>query len=491
MRLRRLRLLMILSIILLFTGTVSARDVLQGDQCLIPADRTIKGDLFALCRDLIIDGHVEGNVYALAFTIEVNGSVGDSLYLISSRANITGESGGDLAFAGVELVVDQAHFTHDRADLLSLSISTTLEDSVILPGSITTLSHQLIQNGAVGGEINFWGNALLLNGTVSRDVAVNVSSSQNGDPSQSDILLIPFRLFGSNLTLHAPGLIVSESGRIEGDLRYTSPQEAQLDGEIVGESIHTPIVTRPDFIQMNITDEENTQWFEHYINAAIREFITFTVIGLLAVLIFPRSFQAPVPNLYRRVFSSLGIGVLAFFLSFAIWFVVLLILLLLVGLFVFLQLGDLSIMTVMILLAINVGGGAAFYFVVLFISRAVVAYAIGRILVRLVLGEHSSPNLPYIIVLVGSAVLSLLVWLPVVGWVINSLALLLGLGAISLYLFQTTTTRNPKPILPDFSHILGEETAPIALPPPITAPINRPPGMDNLPEGFSWWQGDE
>lgn len=491
MRLKRLRIVLILGLVLLLTGVVSARDVLQGDQCLIPAGETVKGDLFALCRDLVINGDVEGNVYALAFTVEVNGNIGDSLYLISSRANIQGESGGDLAFAGVELLVEDATFTHERADLLSLSISTTLAESVTLPGSITTLSHQLIQNGLVNGEINFWGNALLLNGTVGRDVTVNVSSSPNGDPSQSEVLLIPFRLFGSNLTLHAPGLVLSESGRVEGDLHYTSPQPGELNGEILGENIYTPIVTRPDFIQMNITNEENTQWFGRYLNAAIREFITFAVVGLLGLLIVPRSFQAPVPNLFRRVFSSLGIGVLAFFLSFAIWFVILLILLLIIGLFIFLQLGDLSIMAVMILLAVNIGGGAAFYFVVLFISRAIVAYTIGRVLVRLVLGEHSSPNLPYITVLVGSGVLALLVWLPVVGWVINSLALLLGLGAITLHILQTSTAPSAKPSLPDLSHILGEEAAPIALPPPITKPVSRPPGMENLPDGFIWWQEDE
>lgn len=491
MRLKRLRLLIILGIILLFTGTVSARDVLQGDQCLIPSNETVQGDLFALCRDLVIDGHVEGNVYALAFTVEVNGTIADSLYLISSRAHLSGESGGDVNFAGVELVVDEATFTHDRADLLSLSISTTVQDSVALSGNITTLSHQLIQNGTIDGEINFWGNALLLNGTVGRDVNVSVSSSQNGDPGQSEVLLIPFRLFGSNLTLHGPGLIVGEGGRIEGDLLYTSPQVAEINGEVIGESIYTPVVTRPDFIQMNITDEENTQWFGRYINAVLREFITFAVIGLFGILIVPRSFQAPVPNLYRRIFSSLGIGVLSFFLSFAIWFVILIVLLLIAGLFIFLQLGDISIMMIMILLAINVGGGAIFYFVVLFVSRALVAYALGRILVRLVLGEHSSPNLPYVIVLVGSGVLALLVWLPVVGWVINSVALLSGLGAIGLYILQTTAASNAKPSLPDLSHILGDGDTPIALPPPITKPTNRPPGMENLPDGFSWWQEDE
>jgi cytoskeletal protein CcmA (bactofilin family) len=472
-----------LTIILIFltSGVSSAHEVLQGDECIVEADETISGDLFVLCRTLTINGVVEGNLIGAAYTAEINGHVEDDIYLAAGQLNVRGVVGQNLVFAGPVFQVNPtASFADDRGDVISLSLSTQIFKEVSIPGSLTSVSYQLLMDGKVGRGVSFWGSAFNIGGQIEGDVNATVGDPRTNDASQLETLLVPFQF---DVKLVNPGLILSEEGRIEGQLQYTSPVVGQIDGQLTSEPIFVPIITRPDFA---LSEEQNAAWFGEYLSDVLREFISLLFIGMIGLLLLPGLMQSPLRNLRWRPFTSLGVGILTFFMSFVVVFIVLLLLLLAVFVFLLLQLGDLAIVGGLALGVLEVGGASLFYFVAIYVSRVIVCLALGRVIVWGLWRYDNSPRALYISLLIGVAILAVLVWIPLIGWIFNGLALGFGLGAICLSIAQfdlraRAATAQP-PLQPGTSRPIP--------PPPMIDEKSSAPGMDNLPAGFQWWKND-
>ena len=217
----------------------------------------------------------------------------------------------------------------------------------------------------------------------------------------------------------------------------------------------------------------------------MREFVSLALIGLVGLLLVPRSLQAPIYSLRVRPLPSLGVGLLIFIVSFTVFFIVvpLLGMMLVLVLFV-LQLGDLALITGAIIFVLDLGGAGLFYFTAIFISRVIVCIALGRFVVRLLLGDRPERYMTYVSLATGVALLALISSLPYVGFIINAVAAFFGLGAILMTLqhqLEITRQANPDP-QPTHSEAARQ------LPPPVIEDRPLGPGMDNLPDGFHWWR---
>jgi cytoskeletal protein CcmA (bactofilin family) len=495
MRRKSLCIALLLLLALGAAGAAAARDILQGDVCTVAANERYSGNVFALCRTLVIEGSIEGSLYAIAVNADIRGRIQRDVYIVAGQLDLRGTLGEDLIFAGPVLRVHpQTRFMRDISDLITLSLSSTIEENVQLPGSLLALSYQMLLYGDVGEEVNFWGSALTIDGVVEGDVNATVGDAQSGASAQIENLLIPFRFLNFDVNLVDPGLIVTENARIDGALRYTGPSLGVIEGELAEVPVFTPVVTRPDFTQGDLLDEGNTTWLGGYLGEVLQEIITLGLIGVVAVLVAPRPLQAPIFHLRQHPLSSLGIGILTFILSFAIWLVALLLLLLLLIIVVGLRLGDLGIVGLIAIGVINVGGAGVFYFFALYISRVIVCLALGRLLVRLTLGDDGSPRILFVSLLVGVTLLSLLAWLPVIGPLVTGVVLVLGLGALTMTITRIQF-REPQraPAQPTSYTILPNRPGPARQipPPPAIDDRSTSPGMDNLPDGFNWWGEDE
>lgn len=481
MRTKWLWIFLLIILILLASGVTSAHEVLQGDQCLVEADKTITGDLFVFCRTLTINGIVEGNLIGAAYTAQINGEVRDDIYLAAGQLNVRGVVGQNLVFAGPVLQVNSAAtFDDDRGDVISLSLSTQIFNNVTIPGSITSVSYQLLMDGDVGRGLSFWGSALNIGGEVASDVNATVGDPRTNDASQLETLLVPFQF---DVKLVNPGLLISEDGKIDGQLRYTSPDVGQIDGQLANAPIFTPIITRPDFA---LSEEQNVAWFGNYLVDVLREFVSLALVGMVGLLLLPRLMQSPLRNLRWRPFTSLGVGILTFFMSFVVLFVLLILFLLAISVFLLLRLSDLAIIGGIALGALDIGGASLFYFVAIYISRVIVCLAVGRVIVWSIWGYDNSPRSLYLSLLIGVGILAFLVWIPVIGWVFNGLALAFGLGAICLSVAQfdlrAQAASAQQPLHPGTNRPIP--------PPPMIDDKSSAPGMDNLPSDFQWWDDD-
>ncbi len=465
--------------------SATARAVIQGNDCQVDSDEVINSDLFVLCRTFVLDGQINGNLLGATFEAELNGAVAGDVYLLAGQLDMRDQIGRDLLFAGPVLRVHPtAVFADSQSDLISLSLSTEVFVGATVPGSITSLSYQLLLGGDVGREVTFWGSALNIDGNVVGDVNATVGDQQSTNPSQLQTLLVPFRY---EVSLVPPGLVIRDTAAIDGQLTYTGPTEGSIDGTFAAPVIFNQISNTPDFPPINLDDDSNAAWVTSYVTVVVREFVTLGGIGLLLLLLLPRPLQAPLQTLRARPLNSVGVGILTFILSIGVWVVILLLLVLLIVLFLSLRLTDLVIVSIMAIGVLNVGGAGVFYFTAIYISRIIVCLAVGRVVVRLALGDDGTPRMVYFNLAAGVLLLSMLVFLPLVGGIINALTLAFGLGAIFVTLTQIQTRET-------VNHQLLPVTLPGQVrqipPPPITNLDAREPGMDNLPDGFEWWHED-
>jgi cytoskeletal protein CcmA (bactofilin family) len=476
-------------------GGTAAREIRQGDQCLINANETIDGNLFVLCRSLIINGTVNGNVIGAATSTEINGEVTENVYLTSGQLDMSGTLGDDLHFAGAVLRIHPtAQFDSPRNDVWSLSLSTSILPDATIPGSVISRSYQMVIDGEVDGEVTFWGSALTIDGRVVGDIDATVGDPAAGDASQLQTLLIPFRL---DVNLEKPGLRISEDAAVDGQLRYTSTVEGDIQGDMASDPIYTPVTITPDFTPLPIGEEENpARNLSAYFTQVLREFVTLGLLGLISLLIAPRSLQAPMRQLQLRPLTSLGVGVLTFILSFPIALIALILTLLIIFILSLLQINSLVIAVGFLMGIIDIGGASIFYFTAIFITRVVIGLALGRFIIRAIAGDDGSQRVLFISLFAGVGALSILVSLPVIGVVINGIAAVAGLGAI-LNILQVQL-RNMREVAPSISRAPLTPSAQLPrrpyearqFPPPIIDDSKRPRGTDNLPDGFRWWDED-
>lgn len=479
------RVLKSIILILIFTTTsvISARAVLDGDHCHVEPDTVIEGDLFVMCNELQVEGEVRGSILGAARSATISGQVRGSIYLLAGELNVTGTISKDIHFGGLLLNVrDGTHFLQPYSSIIAASLSVHLASEVHLPGHITNLGYQLIVDGTSDGEITFWGSALVVNGRIDGDVTATVGDRRSTDTgSQIETLLLPLSF---DISLYNPGLVVAESGSVGGRLSYTAPAPATIQGE-VSRTVYTPSGDQ----LIGDTEVGPARRASRYLTAVWQNFITLLLIGTVAVLIVPSPLQAPFKMLKIRPITTFGIGLIAFILSFPIILIVILLSLLLVTTLWLLNLDSIAFITGITLGLGTVGGAAIFYFGAIYVARVVVAFAIGRTLVRN-LGFWDRPNLRWMLVelLAGTLFISLLASIPYIGWIFNAFALFLGLGAV-LHALQQQINGTLNPASPSARPYVPEDTQrlpyfpeePERIPPPAS------PGTANLPEGFDWW----
>jgi cytoskeletal protein CcmA (bactofilin family) len=468
-----------------------AREILQGDECIIRSNETIQGNLFVLCRTLQIRGRIQGDLIGAVMYANISGAVTGDVYLLMGQLDITGTLGEDLQTIGPVLRLRRsARMTGNQADVLSLTLSSTIDEGVHIPGTLTAAGYQLLVNGETDGEISFWGSALQLSGRAKDDVYAVVGGPESTGISQLQTIVAPF---SRDIQLVNPGLVVRDKGIIEGDLSYSSSTEGDVQGRVKGKTNFTQIVSQPDFTQIINTEDESG--LRLFLLQALRDFLILGLIGITGLAFAPKQFHMPLRSIINRPWASLGAGLLALILSFPIVIVTLLIILLLIVLpLILLQFDGLFTLLITGLLMGSWGGFTGlFYFTAIFVSRAIVSLLVGRTIVRLSIGDDGSQRIAILGLIVGTVLISILVSLPVIGIIISTISAFFGLGALLITLqvqlrhyrerlYGPPASRLVQPTYPSY-----RTSSSHPLPPPLIEDIPAPPGMHNLPEGFTWW----
>lgn len=471
-------LFVMLALFVIIVPTALADDVLQGDRCVIEAGTIHKGDLFALCRTLLVDGEIEGHLYAATAAAQINGKIDGDIYLLGGQTTVSGSVAGSTTFVGALLqFAENSQLTAPMGSVNSLSLSTLISSSSSIPGSVTAAGFQLIIDGTVGRSVHFWGTGLAIDGTVTDDVDAQVGGEgTTGAPEFLTILTPDARLI-------PPGLSIGANGRIDGTLRYTGPVPGQIDGTLAHEPEYTPIEPVVALPPTSDLPDALSIW----ISRLTVELVVALIFAGLLLVAAQRPIVGIADVLVERPRSSILIGLGTFVAIIPVSLMLLLIsIVLMIGL-AGLRLGTVALLVGFVVNILNVGLASSIIFAGLFLARMIAAYAFGRwILQRVLPLTWQEQRRIVIVMLFGVLLMALLASLPWIGWLLSLLASLIGTGAAIRFIDGRLRQPRQRPVAQAVAQNPSLHTR--LVPPPIVEDRSVAPGMEHLPDGFNWWE---
>lgn len=425
-----------------FVPTASAFDGREGDEVVIGKDEIIEDDLYIGAEKVIVDGAIQGDLYAGANKITVNGVVEGDLVTGAQIITVNGEVQGDvIAFAQSVLIngvvgddlrsgaaaIQLGEDAQIGDDLLFGGASFEAKDGSQIGGDLLVGGAQALVGGDVAGNLLVGASALELRGAVDGDVNAHVNLSESEQQEG-----MPPMFFGPEMNIAIPavdpGINLKEGASVGGDLTYTSSTTFDLPEDVIGGSVQR---LEPAYDKIERPAPPSRQalagmWFLRL----LRNIITLTALGLLLGALFPNFLASAEYQLQNEPLPSLGWGVVAYAAFYFALLVIFTVMILGAVIFGFLSLGGLSgtivVLGLLLLFALTVG----FVLTVIYLTKIIVSLLGGKLILARIKPEWANHKVYPL--LVGVVLLSIIIAVPVVGWLIKLIVVLLGLGALWL-----------------------------------------------------------
>lgn len=351
------------------------------------------GDVFASGGALVTKGRVAGDAHVAGFDLDLEADVAGDLYAAGAAVTLRAPVGGDLSMMGFSLRTASAAITTGNARMLGSTITV---------------------DGPVGGALTATGGEITLNAAVSGDALLQ----------------------GGTITFGPRALI-------SGTLTYSAPEPVTIPAEVIPAAKVVYHKTPPMMDRFEHMRDWGEDWAERDMPAlpsTLALISAFLVtVGFLVLLggallaLAPQRCEALRLTGTQRPALMVLLGVL--------------------GLATLMGLVPVAAMTVI---------GLPFVPIVVLAILVVwtLGYVFGAYVVALRLnqafGGREDPGLGVRIVLLGGTVLlfSLLNFVPVLGWMVNFLLVLFGIGALSTGILRTLVARLPQ------EHVAGHPTPP-------------------------------
>jgi cytoskeletal protein CcmA (bactofilin family) len=370
------------ALLALAPAAAQAADFRQGSEVTVPAGTTVADDLYAGGGSVRVDGTIAGSLIAAGATVDVTGTVQRDVMVTGGTVTISGPVMGSVRMAGGTLRLS-GPVTEDvvaAGGTLDVAPGTTIGRDLVVTGGTATVA------GQVGRDLTAGAGTLDLRGSVVRNVKADVT----------------------NLRL--------ESGAsVGGNVDYASDNNAQIDSgaTVAGTVTHSPA----NFTHQPSAAQRAVDTFIGWLRLVVGLF----VLGLLVVLPFGAFSRLASDAVGREPLPSLGLGLAV-----------------LVGV-------PIAALIVFVLGLLAGGWPLALAALALLAMAAAVGYVlaslfVGRAALRL-LGQPEAQ--PLLGLLVGLLVLTALGLIPFLGGLIDLVATVVGVGALTLTLFRAW--RGPAP----------------------------------------------
>jgi cytoskeletal protein CcmA (bactofilin family) len=367
------------------SGQVIDNDVLaHGTNVVI--DGTINGDLWAVGSTITVNGPVSGSLVAAGTTVTLNGEVGGSTYVVGRTLNL-GETAyvrHNVHFAG--LLLDSRAGSRMGRDLVAASVRGRVSSQV--GRALKAVILLLTFDGQIGGGIDLLGP----------------DSQSSGPPLAGPVgtlLGVGFGVGGGyGLDYAVPGL----------EILATSLAPLELAQQEEGGTSAT---------------------FPKWLVARLSDLVILLLLGGLVIWLRPALIQGPAEHLRRKPLRAAGLGLLIALLALCAVpvLIMLAVLLLIAGIW----LGSATLWTPIVILwciaySALILACALFAVTILYGSKIIVADLVGSLILRrLAPRAMEHPILP---LLLGVVLYVLLRSIPIVGWPIEAIVTIVGLGAV-------------------------------------------------------------
>lgn len=362
---------LIVTLLMIFaTVPVSAFDARSGDTVTVGSREVVDDDLYIGAATIIIDGMVNGDLWAAGYTITVNGAVNGSVVVAGNMVNVSGDVGHAVRAAGQ-----------------TISISGDVNGDLIVFGSVVNVA----STATVKGDLLVGAENVRIDGLIEGDIKGGAGEVTIGNGVKG------------NVELEVDSLTILSTANIEGNLTYTSGEEADIESgaQIGGATTHNlpPVKAEP------AVPSPLAPLFG--ILGKVIGFLMALVTGLVLILIAPRRLMSIAESMRIRPGASAAWGALVLFVT---PIVAILVCFTIVGI----PLG---------LIALVLWG------IGLYLAQIPVALLIGLLIIRRS-REVERKGIMIGALALGLAILALLGLIPYLGFFIGLVVALFGLGAL-------------------------------------------------------------
>ena len=345
---------------------------------------------------------VNSSLYASGRTVDIAGTVDGDVFCAGMNVSVSGTVRGDIICVGQTVTVSG----NVEGDVRLAGQTVTLGGTVDGNASVATSSFSLEGRASIGGDLSAAGSDLVLNGTVGRDAALaGATATLNNE-------------IGRNVNASVETLVLHGQADVGGGLYYTSANEARMDqgAQVAGETRRTePEQAKGTFEAPFVT----SVGFVLYLIAALM------ILSLALVLLFP----APVHAASEIALASpLRVLLTGFIAGLAAPVVIVILMITVLGF-------PLALLLLLI------------WLVVVFLAGPIFSYYVGRLLLR-------AQTNPFLIMALGSLVVLILLFIPILGLFVWLAATWMGTGMLLIefmrraprpeYAVSSTATRTSK-----------------------------------------------
>jgi len=392
---------------MIYAQSVQAEEVidndifLRGDEPVI--DGVVNGDAFIVGSNVSITGQVNGSVFILANKVDIEGGTSGNVFVlaVTTREKAGASIGRSLYTLGMSLITDPD--AEILRDLHAVAISASLQGKI---GRDTQALIGLIE------ILRLLGNGL------------NRSITGLPDMNQPLLAMIPAQNLqpGSSQMVHSlSGMSIMGSGISGVIVKSGSQEEVQQDSQQAA---------------------NQTAELRRWLISRLLSLVSLLIVGVLILWLFPQRLTRWIDSAQSQPLASAGYGLLALVNGFLLPFLLIaLIIGVTVGL-LYLYLPSIAWLFFGTGFGSLVMGFSFYLLVVIYISKVIVALLVGSLILTRLSRSAEAPN-PWLALLVGLVLYTLLGSLPYLGFAVGLLTTILGLGAI-----WVTYRTDRSPIMP-------------------------------------------
>ncbi|MFA5820570.1 MAG: hypothetical protein WC873_00415 [Candidatus Gracilibacteria bacterium] len=326
-------------------------------------------DLYAAAGNVVIENDVSGDVYVAGGSIMIKGNISGDLVVVGGQVQVLGNVADDVRVAGGNLSL--SGIIGD--DLLVFGGQIAVSESAEIKGDLIMGAGYVSLDGSVLGGVSGGAGAFLFGGNVAGDMTVTIEDRFD----------------------------VKENAKIGGNLNYSAVLESKIpDGVVAGK------VEFNKFERDMSTKEVTTAYYTF----RLISYFAILLIALLAIIFMPNATAHIAKTTRENVWKACWVGLVTLIVGFV---------------------GSL------ILLPTLVGAPVA---IILLISLFIVMY-LAKIYVAFWLAGYMLDHLPkkkyFKVELFFATALGLLAYylvgmIPYVGWLLNLVLFLIGVGSAVL-----------------------------------------------------------
>jgi cytoskeletal protein CcmA (bactofilin family) len=413
-----------LALLLVLVPTSHAATFGTDETVEVASGETVTGNFYAAGQTVRVSGTVTGDLVAAGSLVEVaeGGVVEGDVIAAGQSVVVKGRVDGDIRAAGA--VVQAEPGAEIGGELIGAGYSVGLAQGAAVGDDMIAFAAQGIVDGDVAGDLIFRGAGLSINGTVEGNVDAEVDAQGESMPPMT---VFPFmQQAATPLRSIQSGLEVGPEAQIGGDLKVVSPEAVTVPSAAVGGEVQSEVrAVEARDAEPAAAQSPAMAWLV----ASVKDLVALLVIGLLLLWLTPRVLGGVGEVLSSRALPSAGWGCLSLIAA-----VVGLIALAVATVFALIVVGLLHIGPLVgpILSASVVIGVLLTFGMVLvsWLARVAVALWIGRLL----LARAGRTEQRVLGLLIGAVIYAVLMNLPVAGWLLDLVGVVLGLGALVLFL---------------------------------------------------------